>query len=336
MSVPVLSIERLRVSFETARGRIVGVDDVSLAVMPGQTVALVGESGSGKSATALSVLRLQPTPPARIERGVIRYEPHGASSIDLLSADARTLRAVRGAGVAMIFQEPMTAMNPVVTVGAQIVEAVRLHSACSKRSAREAATNALREVRLPDPARALSSYPHELSGGMRQRAMIAMALSCDPRVLLADEPTTALDATVQLAILELLRERQRARGMGMLLITHALTVARAVADVIAVMYAGRIVERAPALSVLDAPRHPYTRALLSCAPSVHHRPERLTTVADVLADGGARTAVPGGPRGARPWWPAPDGSRPGARLVEVAPGHHVLLARDDLESAPAP
>ncbi len=319
MREPALSIEGLRVSFEGTGGRHVAVDGVSLAIEAGRTVAVVGESGSGKSATALSVLGLLASPPARVEGGAVWFRARQGVEIDLLRADARTLRRVRGGGVAMIFQEPMTALNPVRTVGSQIVEAIRLHRECSRKAAVAAARGALEEVRLPEPGRVMGAYPHELSGGMRQRAMIAMALACDPAVMLADEPTTALDATVQRGVLELLRERQHARGMGMLLITHALNVARAVADVIAVMYAGRIVEEGPAEALMERPRHPYTRALLACAPSIHHRPERLATVADAaegLGEGGD----------ARAWWPRADGTRPAARMVEVGEGHRVLHA----------
>ncbi len=325
MTAPVLTIENLRVSFDTPTGRALAVRDVSLDLHAGKTLALVGESGSGKSVTALSALRLLPSPPAHIEQGAIRFAPPDNATVDLLTADARTLRAVRGAGIAMIFQEPMSALNPVMTIGAQIIETLRLHTRTSRRAARETARAALAEVELPDPARTLASYPHELSGGMRQRAMIAMALAADPHVLLADEPTTALDATVQASILSLLRERQRARSMSLLLITHALNVARAVADEIAVMYAGRIVERAPAAQLLAAPLHPYTRALLSCAPSITHRPERLTTVDAVLADPAERLRIPGAPPSARPWWPDAHDHAPPS-LTRLAPDHHVLLS----------
>lgn len=325
MSQPVLSIQSLRVAFETPAGRTVAVRDVSLDLHPTRTLALVGESGSGKSATALSVLRLLPSPPAHIEQGAVWFRPENRPPVDLLTADARTLRSVRGSGVSMIFQEPMSALNPVMTIGAQMIEAIRLHTRTSRKSARLTAHAALAEVALPDPPRALASYPHELSGGMRQRAMIAMALTGNPSVLLADEPTTALDAAVQSAILNLLRERQRARSMALLLITHALNVARAVADDIAVMYAGRIVELAPAADLLASPRHPYTRALLSCAPSTRHRPDRLATVDAVLADPAERNLVPGAPASSRPWWPSEPNPQP-PQLATLAPNHHVLLA----------
>ena len=234
---PLLEIQGLNVAFETSRGDVRPVRDVSLSIFPGQTVALVGESGCGKSVTAMSILRLIPSPPGKVLGGQILFEGR-----DLLSLSEREMRAVRGKDIAMIFQEPMTSLNPVYTVGDQIVEAVRLHQGVGTNEAYRIAEQALRDVGIADPHRRIHEYPHRMSGGMRQRVMIAMALSCQPKLLIADEPTTALDVTIQAQILELLRKLQRQRGMAMLLITHDLGVVAENADVINVMYASRIVE----------------------------------------------------------------------------------------------
>jgi oligopeptide/dipeptide ABC transporter ATP-binding protein len=250
------------------------VRDVSLTIHPGQTVAVVGESGCGKSVTALSILRLIPQPPGKVLSGSIHLEGRG----DLLALDERDMRGVRGHDIAMIFQEPMTSLNPVYTIGDQITEAVILHQKVSPRQAREIAESSLRDVGIADPGRRLGEYPHQMSGGMRQRVMIAMALSCQPRLLIADEPTTALDVTIQAQILELLRTLQRERGMAIMLITHDLGVVAENADVVAVMYASRIVEFAAVEELFDRPQHPYTEGLFRAIPKLGVKHERLETI----------------------------------------------------------
>jgi peptide/nickel transport system ATP-binding protein len=261
-AAPVLSVRGLTVSFATDGGVLRAVDAVSFDVPRGRTVALVGESGSGKSVTAFSIMRLVPSPPGKIEGGQIVLDGEG----DLLRLPERRMRDVRGGRVAIVFQEPMTSLNPVYTVGAQIVEAVRLHRPVSRREARKRAEIMLAKVGLPNPPELFESYPHELSGGMRQRVMIAMALACDPALLIADEPTTALDMMTQAQILALLRELRRELGMSLLLIAHDIAVVSELADEIVVLYAGQVVESGPAAEVLASPRHPYTRALMQSVP----------------------------------------------------------------------
>jgi oligopeptide/dipeptide ABC transporter ATP-binding protein len=273
MREPLLEIRDLNVAFETSRGDVRPVRDVSLSIYPGQTVAVVGESGSGKSVTALSVLRLIPQPPGKVLGGQILLEGR-----DLLQLSEREMRSVRGKDIAMIFQEPMTSLNPVYTIGDQIAEAVVLHQKVSMSQAYNIAEQALRDVGIADPRRRLFEYPHQMSGGMRQRVMIAMALSCKPKLLIADEPTTALDVTIQAQILELLRKLQREQGMAILLITHDLGVVAENADVVAVMYASRVVETATVEELFDKPRHPYTEALFRSIPSLDERRHRLDTI----------------------------------------------------------
>jgi len=260
---PLLQITDLNIAFDTARGQVRPVRDSNLAIYPGQTVALVGESGCGKSVTAMSILRLLPTPPAKYLSGSIVFKGQ-----DLLSLSERQMRSIRGGKIAMIFQEPMTSLNPVYTVGNQIAEAVKLHQNVTWAQAWEVAEKALRDVGIADAPRRLREYPHQLSGGMRQRVMIAMALACEPELLIADEPTTALDVTIQAQILELLRKFQKERGMAILLITHDLGVVAENADTVAVMYASRIVETASVYDLFDRPTHPYTRGLLRSTPSM--------------------------------------------------------------------
>ncbi len=266
-----LAVRDLTTTFETADGVARAVDGVSFDLAEGETLALVGESGSGKTVTALSILRLIPEPAGRIAPGS-RIEFAGR---DLLSLSPRELREVRGAEIAMIFQEPMTSLNPVLTVGMQIAETVLAHEATSKREARERALDMLRLVGIADAESRLKSYPHELSGGMRQRVMIAIALVCRPRILIADEPTTALDVTIQAQILDLLTELKRRLGMAMILITHNLGIAAGIADRVAVMYGGRIVEVAPTVDLYREPAHPYTDGLLRAAPRLDG-PDRPT------------------------------------------------------------
>jgi oligopeptide/dipeptide ABC transporter ATP-binding protein len=263
---PVLSVTGLSTHFATPRGVVRAVEDVSFAVGGGETVALVGESGSGKSVTGLSILRLLP-PSGHIVSGQMLFRGAGGEVIDLASAPERTLREVRGAGVSMVFQEPMSALNPVLTIGAQIAETIRLHQNTSSREAMARAEALLARVGVAEPARRLASYPHQLSGGMRQRAVIAMAVACQPALLIADEPTTALDVTTQAQVLLMLRALQAESGMGLLFVTHNLALVPTIADRVIVMYAGEIVEAGPAAALLAAPKHPYTRALLECLPA---------------------------------------------------------------------
>jgi oligopeptide/dipeptide ABC transporter ATP-binding protein len=277
MPDPLLEIKDLNVAFDTDRGQIRPVRDVSLAIHPGQTVAVVGESGCGKSVTAMSILRLIPQPPGKVLGGQIMLEGR-----DLLKLPEHEMRRVRGKDIAMIFQEPMTSLNPVYTIGDQIAEAVVLHQRVSKREAIVIAEQSLREVGIADPGRRIGEYPHQMSGGMRQRVMIAMALSCKPKLLIADEPTTALDVTIQAQILELLRKLQREQGMAIMLITHDLGVVAENADVVAVMYASRIVEFARVEELFDHPKHPYTEGLFRAVPKLGAHSERLQTIAGTV------------------------------------------------------
>ena len=263
-AAPLAEVRGLNVRFVTREATVHAVNGVSFTVQPGEVLCILGESGSGKSVTLRALMRLLPPRRTRIE-GRVRVDGQ-----DVLAMSSRDLRDLRGGLVAMIFQEPMTALDPVYTVGQQIGETVRRHTGCDRRTARARALELLELVRIPSAERRLDAYPHELSGGLRQRAMIAMALSCDPRLLLADEPTTALDATVQVQVLILLRRLQRELGMGMIFVTHDLGVASEIADTVAVMYAGRIVESGPVAQVLSAPVHPYTAGLL--ASTVHGQP----------------------------------------------------------------
>jgi peptide/nickel transport system ATP-binding protein len=261
-STPLLEIRDLVTEFRTGDGTVRAVDGVSFEIAPRTTLGVVGESGCGKSVTALSIMRLVASPPGRIASGSIRY-----AGRDLLALRPAEMRAIRGNRIAMIFQEPMTSLNPVFTVGDQVAEAVRLHQHTSRRAARAIAIEMFRRVGIPSPEDRVDAYPHQLSGGMRQRVMIAMALACKPDLLIADEPTTALDVTIQAQILDLLRSLQRELGMSILLITHDLGVVAETCDEVIVMYAGRIVERAPTEALFAAPRHPYTAGLLRSVPS---------------------------------------------------------------------
>ncbi len=270
---PLLQIQDLRTVFPGPRGEIAAVDGVSLSVNRGQTLGIVGESGCGKSVLSLSVMRLVP-PPGRIAQGRALFEGQ-----DLLAAPAAAMRGLRGNRIAMIFQEPMTSLNPVFTVGDQITEAMRAHDRrASAAQLRAQAAEALDRVRIPAAAKRLDDYPHQMSGGMRQRVMIAMALSCNPDLLIADEPTTALDVTVQAQILDLLRDLQAQSGMAIILITHDLGVVAEMADEVAVMYAGRVVERSSGAAIFDDPQHPYTLGLLGSIPKIEEERERLLAI----------------------------------------------------------
>src|SRR5215204_4548864 len=257
-----LEVKNLRTQFPTRAGLVRAVDGVSFHVDRGELLCLVGESGCGKSITALSVMRLIGAP-GRIVGGEIWF-----GGENLLAASEARMREIRGDDIAMIFQDPMTSLNPVYTVGEQIAEALRLHRNLNRKQAHEAAVEAMREVSIPDPGRRADDYPHQLSGGMRQRVMISMALACDPRLLIADEPTTALDVTIQAQILELIDELRRTRNLAVLLITHDLGVVAEVADRVAVMYTGRIVEESPVEELFARPKHPYTEGLLRSVPKL--------------------------------------------------------------------
>ena len=269
----ILTVRGLQTHFFTMDGVVKAVDGVSFAVGRRQTFALVGESGCGKSVTALSIMRLVPHPPGRIVAGEVLLD--GTS---LLALRERQMRQVRGAKVSMIFQEPMTSLNPVYTVGNQIVEAIRLHQRLPGRRARDQAVAVLSQVGIPDPAQRYKEYPHQLSGGMRQRAMIAMALSCDPDLLIADEPTTALDVTIEAQILDLLKRLKAERGLTIMLITHDLAVVAETADVVAVMYASKLVELADVQALFQRPLHPYTQGLFRSLPRLGQKKRRLETI----------------------------------------------------------
>jgi peptide/nickel transport system permease protein len=268
-----LSIEDLTVEFDTTAGPVRVVEGISLEVEPGQIVGLVGESGSGKTVTSLAVMRLLPSPPATIVAGTVTFDGR-----DLLSLGFEEMRQVRGQDIAMVFQDPMSSLNPAYPVGTQLMEAIRLHEKVTKTSARDRSLDLLRRVEIPDPAGRLAAYPHQLSGGMRQRVMIAMALACGPRLLIADEPTTALDVTVQAQILDLFRHLQAEQQLSVIFVTHDLGVVADLCDRVAVMYAGQIVEDAPAGQVFARPRHPYTEGLLEATPSSQHALGPLATI----------------------------------------------------------
>ena len=272
VSLPLLEVDGLCTSFDTVAGTVRSVDGVSWQLAAGETLGIVGESGCGKSVTALSIMRLVPTPPGR-HAGAVRYR-----GTDLLHLPEKAMRGIRGDRISMIFQEPMTSLNPVLTVGRQIAETVTLHQKLSRRAAQARAIEMLRLVQIAEPERRVDEYPHQLSGGMRQRVMIALALACNPEVLIADEPTTALDVTIQAQILELLRDLQRRLGMAVVMITHDLGVVAESCDRVVVMYAGRKVEEASVLDLFDHPLHPYTRALMASMPSLNATAARLIEI----------------------------------------------------------
>ena len=282
VSGDVLEVTGLQTFFFTRAGILKAVDNVSFSLKRGETLAVVGESGCGKSITALSIMRLVPDPPGRIVGGRIMLDGR-----DLLRLDEAAMRNVRGNELSMIFQEPMTSLNPVLPIGEQISEAVRLHQDLARSAATDKAVEMLRLVRIPEPAQRSREYPHQLSGGMRQRAMIAMALACNPKVLIADEPTTALDVTIQAQILELMLDLQRALGTALILITHDLGIVAETAQRVIVMYAGRKVEEASVEDLFDQPLHPYTRGLMASIP-------RLPSMRGTPAEAGAQLAeIPG-------------------------------------------
>ena len=283
MASPLLSVHNLTLRFSTEEGSFDALQQISFDVRRGEITAIVGESGSGKSVTALSILRLLP-PAATYISGDITFDENGHSPVDLLSIGEEELRKLRGNRISMIFQEPMTSLNPLVRCGEQVMEALRLHGAVSRQEARKETLELFRKVELPDPDNMLERYPHQLSGGQKQRVMIAMAISCNPALLIADEPTTALDVTVQKNVLTLIRNLQGQLDMGVIFITHDLGLVSEIADQVVVMYKGKIVEQGPTKKIMTAPSHPYTKALLACRPILHEPGSRLPMVSDFLAE----------------------------------------------------
>jgi peptide/nickel transport system ATP-binding protein len=279
---PLLQIENLTVDFLAGSGDTRAVNNLSLTVHRGEILALVGESGSGKSVTSLALLQLLPQPPTRYTSGRVLFQPSANESLDLLRLSPRQLQGLRGSRIAMIFQEPMTSLNPVITCGQQVMEALRVHRNMTKEEARQRTLAWFQKVKLPLPEKMLDRYPHQLSGGQKQRVMIAMAMSCEPLLLICDEPTTALDVTVQKTILELIKDLQREQDMGVIFITHDLGVVAEIADRVAIMYKGSLVEQGPVQKIFREAAHPYTQALIACRPALHPKGERLPTVADYM------------------------------------------------------
>ncbi len=277
-----LRIQNLSIDFKTDTGITHALQDINITLNRGEILALVGESGSGKSVTSLSILQLLPAPPAIFRSGEIHFSEDGEQSTDLLKRDRYGMQDIRGNKIAMIFQEPMTSLNPVLTCGSQVMETLRLHKQLDKKAARQRTIEWFNKVKLPDPEGVFHRYPHQLSGGQKQRVMIAMAMCCEPALLICDEPTTALDVTVQKTILELIRELQQQSGMGVIFITHDLGVVAEIAHRAAVMYKGQIVEQGNTEKLFSDPVHPYTRALLACRPVNHKRGERLPVVSDFM------------------------------------------------------
>jgi len=326
MAEDLLRVEGLRTVFRTSSGLVRAVDGIDLSVPRGRTLGIVGESGCGKSMLSLSIMRLVP-PPGRITEGRVLLEGR-----DLLQLSTAEMRQVRGGQIAMIFQEPMTSLNPVHPIGRQIVEAMRVHSPEESAGAlKEQAIAALKRVRIPSPERRFDEYPHQLSGGMRQRVMIAMALACRPRLLIADEPTTALDVTVQAQILDLLRELQEETGMSIILITHDLGVVAEMADEVAVLYAGKVAERTSARALFEDPQHPYTLGLLGSVPRLDEERERLLAIEGAVPP---PFAFPEGcrfhPRCPFAIGPCREGQPP---LREIAAGHQAACIRAPIESS---
>ncbi|MCX7364980.1 MAG: ABC transporter ATP-binding protein [Alphaproteobacteria bacterium] len=324
---PLLEVKNLRTEFRSGGSVFAAVDGVSFTLEPGETLGIVGESGCGKSVTSLSIMRLVPNPPGRIVAGEVRLQ--GRNLLDLPESE---MRAVRGDAISMIFQEPMTSLNPVHTVGEQIVEGVLLHRPMGKAEARARALEMLRLVKIPSPETRLDEYPHQLSGGMRQRVMIAMALACDPKILIADEPTTALDVTIQAQILDLLRDLRERTGAALMLITHDLGVVAETADRVIVMYAGRIVEEATVASLFADPQHPYTLGLLGSIPRLgSDGDEALTAIEGVVPN---PFALPAGCRFSPRCPLARDRCHTEQpTLQEIAPGHRVACFRAPIDQA---
>ncbi len=324
VEMPLLAIDNLKTYFNTMDGIVRAVDGVTLQVQPGQTLGLVGESGCGKSVTAHSILRLLPSRTSEIAAGEICFQRADGDTVDMtqLAPDGDTIRSIRGNEISMIFQEPLTSLSPVHTVGSQIAEAVALHQGVSRTEARERTIHLLEQVGIADAAQRFVEYPHQFSGGMRQRAMIAMALSCSPRLLIADEPTTALDVTIQAQILTLMKSLQKDLGMAILIITHDLGVIAEMADQVAVMYMGKVVESGDVRTIFKRPLHPYTVGLMRSIPKMGGNiKERLTPIPGSVPD---PFSVPAG-CAFYPRCPAPkrDSCRQEVPLVEIEPGHWV-------------
>ena len=321
---PLMQVKNLAVSFDNGSGpRIQAVDGVNMTVYPRQTLAVVGESGCGKSVTSMSSMQLIPRPPGRFDRGEITYRMENGKLVNLMTLTEHQMRSVRGNEIAMIFQEPMTSLNPVYTVGDQIIEAISLHQDVTAKEAWKIAVRSMDDVGIPDPEGRMKAYPHQFSGGMRQRVMIAMALACQPRLLLADEPTTALDVTIQAQILELIKELKATRDMGVILITHDLGVVAENADVVCVMYAGRVVEYANVYDLFDNPRHPYTRGLLASIPKIGVDHDRLITIDEIVDNPEEFKKLPGAEKGVTPWWPWNQPPQDLVKLDQPAGDYHL-------------
>ena len=279
-----LEVKNLTTEFKTEEGMLKAVNDVSFTLYRGETVGIVGESGSGKSVTSLSIMRLIPTPPGRITGGEIIYHTKDGKQVDLVKLSEDDMRKYRGDEISMIFQEPMTSLNPVFTCGDQVMEAIMLHQKVTKKEAESRTLEMFKKVKLPDPQRVLDAYPHQLSGGQKQRVMIAMAMSCNPAILIADEPTTALDVTVQATILDLMNQLRHEIESSVIFITHDLGVIAEIADKVIVMYKGKIVEQGTVLEIFSDPKHPYTKSLLACRPPLDIRLKKLPTVVDFMRE----------------------------------------------------
>ncbi len=326
MNAPLLAVDDLSTEFKTDHGRFRAVDEVSFALDKGRTLCVVGESGCGKSVTALSIMGLIPSPPGHIVGGSIRFEGE-----QLVGLAPERYQGLRGNRMGMIFQEPMTSLNPAFTVGDQISEAILRHEPVSQAESKARTIELLRRVRIPSPEKRFDDYPHKLSGGMRQRAMIAMALSCSPDLLIADEPTTALDVTIQAQILELLGELRAESGMAIMLITHDLGVVAEMADEVLVMYAGRVVERAPAAALFASPQHPYTIGLMGSVPRLDLDQDRLAAIEGQVPN---PANLPKGCRfRARCPFAIAECAEAEPPLIEVAPGHQAACIRAPLEMA---
>ena len=282
MISPLLQIKNLSVDFETQSGTTSAVKNISLEINRGETVAIVGESGSGKTVTSLAVLQLLPSPPAKYKTGQILFSENGDTSVDILKLDDTGLRKIRGNKISMIFQEPMTSLNPLKTCGSQVIEAIRIHQNIPLKLAEVKTIQLFASVKLPDPKTILNRFPHEISGGQKQRVMIAMAISCNPSLLIADEPTTALDVTVQKTILQLIKELQAEKNMSVIYITHDLGLVSEIADKVIVMYKGEVVESGSIKEIFLEPKHPYTQALLACRPDASSKGKRLPVISDFL------------------------------------------------------
>jgi oligopeptide transport system ATP-binding protein len=318
-----LRVENLRTYFYTRAGVVRAVDNVSFSINPGETLGIVGESGSGKSVACLSLLRLIPSPPGRIESGCADFD-----TVDLLHCPDRQLQAIRGNRIAMIFQDPMSSLNPYMQIGDQVTEPITIHEKISRDAARQRAVAALREVGIPEPERAMRSYPHEFSGGMRQRVMIAAALITKPMLLIADEPTTALDVTVQAQVLELIRKMQHELGTAVIFITHDIGIVSSFCDRVLVMYAGRIVESASTTQVFYDPKHPYNQALQKSIPALHEKGDRLYTIPGSPPD--LSKPIPGCPFAPRCEFAEEKCVTSTITLKEVAPDHFSACLRIQL------